>query len=256
LTASITQQKRLHTIRRVVIESSRMDISFNCPRCNQHLAVEESGAGMTVNCPSCNERINIPPRTASPPPPVSQQNPLCRTCGQGTLIKLTKFRMSAPVVVIGFVLLIPSVIGMLFGVFMLFVTGVASKQTSALDETKIRAQLVAQNIPDPIVNEVVSGRPVSGNDLASLTSQQQSAVHDAESSRLGQTIGGGAATVIVGGFSMFVIIASFVGGLLGWLLIMRKRVLQCVRCGAVVPLHTAHFENVVLPRGDIQIQPS
>lgn len=29
-------------------------------------------------------------------------------------------------------------------------------------------------------------------------------------------------------------IASFVGGLLGWLLVMRKRVLQCDVCGAVV----------------------
>jgi DNA-directed RNA polymerase subunit RPC12/RpoP len=211
-----------------------MDITFNCPRCGQHLTVNDSGAGMQVNCPSCNERINIPRRIATPPP-VPQQNLLCRTCGQGTLVRLTKFRMSTPVVVIGFVLLIPSVLGMLFGVLMLFVTGVASKQTSASSESKIRAQLVAQNVPDAIVNEVVSGRPVSPNELASLRSQQQSAVHEAESSRLGQTIGGGAATVVAGGFSIFVIIASFVGGLLGWLLIMRKRVLQCARCGAVVP---------------------
>jgi hypothetical protein len=46
-----------------------MDISFNCPHCDQHLAVDESGAGMAVNCPSCNERINIPRGTASPPSP-------------------------------------------------------------------------------------------------------------------------------------------------------------------------------------------
>jgi DNA-directed RNA polymerase subunit M/transcription elongation factor TFIIS len=42
-----------------------MDISFNCPRCNQHLAVEESGAGMTVNCPSCNKSIEIPQQVAA-----------------------------------------------------------------------------------------------------------------------------------------------------------------------------------------------
>ena len=39
---------------------------------------------------------------------------------------------------------------------------------------------------------------------------------------------------IVGGFGVFLIIASLVGGLLGWLLVMRKTVLQCDRCGAVV----------------------
>jgi hypothetical protein len=36
------------------------DITFNCPHCDQHLAVEAAGAGMTVNCPHCNEQIEIP----------------------------------------------------------------------------------------------------------------------------------------------------------------------------------------------------
>jgi hypothetical protein len=36
------------------------------------------------------------------------------------------------------------------------------------------------------------------------------------------------------GFIIAIGIASFVGGLLGWLLVMRKRVLQCNVCGAVV----------------------
>jgi hypothetical protein len=51
-----------------MIESRRMDISFDCPRCNQHLAVDTAGAGLTVNCPSCNEQIEIP-RAAGPPAP-------------------------------------------------------------------------------------------------------------------------------------------------------------------------------------------
>jgi hypothetical protein len=41
-----------------------MDISFNCPGCNQHLAVDAVGAGLTVNCPNCNEQIKIPRGTA------------------------------------------------------------------------------------------------------------------------------------------------------------------------------------------------
>jgi membrane protein YdbS with pleckstrin-like domain/DNA-directed RNA polymerase subunit RPC12/RpoP len=45
-----------------------MDISFNCPHCNQHLAVDEAGAGMTVSCPKCNKHIVIPRRATSPPP--------------------------------------------------------------------------------------------------------------------------------------------------------------------------------------------
>jgi len=42
-----------------------MDIRFNCPRCDQRLAVEEKGAGMIVNCPNCKGEIEIPRSTAS-----------------------------------------------------------------------------------------------------------------------------------------------------------------------------------------------
>ena len=151
------------------------------------------------------------------------------------LIKRTKFRMSGPVVVIGFILLNPSALGMLFGVLMLVLTGAASAQTSASGEREIRAQLVAREIPDPIISEVVSSKAVSDDELVLLTYQQRAAVHDAQLSVSAQKVGGGAATVVAGGFSIFVIVASFIGGLLGWLLIMRKRVLECTRCGAIVP---------------------
>jgi hypothetical protein len=40
--------------------------------------------------------------------------------------------------------------------------------------------------------------------------------------------------VIGSGFSLLAGVASFIGGLFGWLLVMRKRVLQCGLCGAVV----------------------
>src|SRR5262249_25095823 len=58
----------LYGARCSVIKCRCMDISFNCPHCNQHLAVDESGAGMTVSCPNCNERIVIPLGATSPPP--------------------------------------------------------------------------------------------------------------------------------------------------------------------------------------------
>jgi hypothetical protein len=169
------------------------------------------------------------------PPPLPGQNPLCHTCGQGALIKRTKFRMSGPVVAIGFILLIPSIIGMLFGVLMLVITSGTTKQVSASGEREIRTQLVTQQIPDPIITQVVAGKLVSDDQLVPLTYQQRAAVHDAQLSVSAQKVGRGMASIALGGFSIFVIIASFVGGLLGWLLIMRNRVLECAHCGAVVP---------------------
>ena len=43
-----------------------MDVIFNCPHCEQELAVDSSGAGSEIECPSCHENIIIP----EPPLPV------------------------------------------------------------------------------------------------------------------------------------------------------------------------------------------
>jgi DNA-directed RNA polymerase subunit RPC12/RpoP len=45
-----------------------MDIVFNCPHCEQELAVDSSGAGSEIQCPSCGEKITIP-AAATPPDP-------------------------------------------------------------------------------------------------------------------------------------------------------------------------------------------
>jgi len=37
-----------------------MDVIFNCPKCDQELAVDSSGAGTEIECPSCGEAIVIP----------------------------------------------------------------------------------------------------------------------------------------------------------------------------------------------------
>ena len=53
-----------------------MDIVFDCPNCEQELAVDSSGAGSDIECPSCHETITIPaqskkaaPTPAAPEPP-------------------------------------------------------------------------------------------------------------------------------------------------------------------------------------------
>jgi len=37
-----------------------MDIVFNCPNCDQELAVDQTGAGSQIECPACGESITIP----------------------------------------------------------------------------------------------------------------------------------------------------------------------------------------------------
>jgi hypothetical protein len=49
------------TVTKKPVDSS-VDITFDCPRCGQRLAVEQRGAGISVNCPSCHQQIAIPPK--------------------------------------------------------------------------------------------------------------------------------------------------------------------------------------------------
>lgn len=45
-----------------------MDIIFNCPNCEQELAVDSAGAGTEIECPSCGETIAIPLESTKPAP--------------------------------------------------------------------------------------------------------------------------------------------------------------------------------------------
>jgi hypothetical protein len=103
----------------------------------------------------------------------------CKVCDAGTLLRRKKFRMSGPVVAIGYIFLIPSILGIIFSAFMLF---------------------------------TAASLPHAANDVASADM----------------------ATGIAGGVAIFFGIASFVGGLIGWLLVMKKQVLECNTCKAVV----------------------
>jgi hypothetical protein len=103
----------------------------------------------------------------------------CKVCDAGTLVRRKKFRMSGLVVAIGYILPIPSILGILFSAFMFF---------------------------------SAASLPHTANDVASANM----------------------ATGVVGGVAIFFGIASFVGGLIGWLLVMKKQVLECGTSKAVV----------------------
>lgn len=113
-------------------------------------------------------------------------------------------------------------------------TAMSGSQVSSSMDRGVRARLEAQQVPDVVIEQVMGSRPIDDAQLAVLTPQQRTAVRDAQLSTSATKVGAGAGVLLAGGFSVFIFVASFVGGLLGWLLIMRKRVLQCSRCSATV----------------------
>lgn len=121
--------------------------------------------------------------------PAPAWSPRCNTCGAGSLIRKKKYRMSGPVVVIGYILILPSILGILISVFIF---------------------------------------------LAALAAGGSTAANAAASANASSAAGVAVGTAIGGGIALFLGLASLVGGLLGWLLIMKKRVLECNVCSATV----------------------
>jgi DNA-directed RNA polymerase subunit RPC12/RpoP len=50
-----------------------MDIIFNCPHCEQEMAVDSTGAGSEIQCPACSQKIMIP--AEAPPAPSAPHAP-------------------------------------------------------------------------------------------------------------------------------------------------------------------------------------
>ncbi len=143
--------------------------------------------------------------------------------------------MSGPVVFIGFVFLIPSVLGMIVAGLMFF--GIVSSGVS--DVTRARneaiAQMRANDVPESVISTVIANPELDANTLMDRVSMAQlSWIKDAQEKIRTGNVSSGAGILFGGGFAIVLGIASFVGGLLGWLLVMRKRVLQCSVCRAIV----------------------
>lgn len=57
-----------------------MDVTFQCPICNQELEVDASAAGSSIDCPSCANAITVPAvemagESAAPAEPVAPPQP-------------------------------------------------------------------------------------------------------------------------------------------------------------------------------------
>jgi hypothetical protein len=192
-------------------------------------------------------------------------------------------------VVIGYILLIPSVLGMIlsaltfFGVFA--VSGIKTRDNSyariasigsAQDEFDIGfrrscvssaqrsyRQRTGSSAPLPVIEQVCEctltdvkagiqpGLASQGcldqfvkGTLEPITPEVQTMYSDALAPRTRATstrhqrqdtdVAKGLFRIIGGSFALFWLVAFFVSGLIGWLLVMKKRVLQCRFCGAVV----------------------
>ncbi len=171
------------------------------------------------------------------------------------------YRLSGPAVLIGYILLIPSILGILGGgacvalSVMGGVAGVASATDSQgaqgkSEQEMAREALFKSGVPPNLADRVMAGEPLSAEEQRALPHAAALEVVQA-SLRLKSTdkneyleeqkvlaaagaTGAVAGSVLGAGIGLVFVVGSLVSGLLGYLLIMKKRVLQCMSCGATV----------------------
>jgi hypothetical protein len=141
-----------------------------------------------------------------------------------------RYRMSGPVVLIGYLFLIPSIFGMLIGIFTMFSTGTVAEEMARENESTYARQLEHAGF----TAEQITAARENLIDVDTLTDEQYSAYNKASLELSGASLGTNAGTAIGGLMGFGMVVFFFCGGLIGYLLIMRKKVLQCTTCDAVI----------------------
>ena len=158
----------------------------------------------------------------------------CKTCEVGRLKKRRRYRMSGVVVAIGYIMLLPSLLGMTLATMGLVATGTATQEVAGSLQREIGNKLEAVGVDASIIDRVVEGGTVGSTEQAALSDSQRSAIREARLSLAAGNAGAGLGALVTGSAAVFVGVFSLVSGLLGWLLVMKKKVLQCNACGAVI----------------------
>ena len=157
----------------------------------------------------------------------------CRVCGQGYLFNVKVHRLSGPAVAIGYLLLMPSLLGILLCLGFITASWVGVYANHGLSPHTLQGLREAK-VPAQLQQSLIAGHPVAEAEMAGLTADQKREVQyangDIEASRFGSGIFAACGT----GVALIGAVLSFMGGLFGWLLVMRKRVLMCNYCRAAI----------------------
>lgn len=142
--------------------------------------------------------------------------------------------MSGIVVFIGYLFLVPSMIGVVIGLATAVGSGAVGESQKAEMLREETQALIAMGVPQASA-EVIANPDADAS--AAINSLHEALRSDVEYKRqlilageTGTQIGVGLGAMAGIGIAL----SSLVGGLIGWLLIMKKKVLMCTDCGATV----------------------
>ncbi len=90
------------------------------------------------------------------------------------------------------------------------------------------------HVPAELQQSLRRGNPATEADMEGLTLEQQSQVRSANREIEASQVGRGCFAACGTGVALIGAVLCFIGGVFGWLLVMRKRVLMCNYCRATI----------------------
>jgi hypothetical protein len=166
----------------------------------------------------------------------------CDKCHQGQMHPTKVFRLSGCLVAIGFIILIPCFVLLCFavlaGVIGTAATGSATITVTerAKQETVVKLQAI-EGLPAAVVSDFQLDARISDETFASLTSIQSNEVRRLQSSYdamiSGAALGTGFAALFGGGLVIIMFVIAIPGLIVGFVLILRKKVWRCQMCGYI-----------------------
>lgn len=151
----------------------------------------------------------------------------CPTCKRASLMAASVRRMPTAVVVLGFLLLVGSILGVGTGALFLFGSKLVAEQERKTPD-EVREELRKAGVPEPMITRVLEPHdtPIPPDELTHLEGKQITAVVTAELGKLDSRE--------LAGTGKFLLGLSLLGLVLGWVLRQKKRALRCAECGTVV----------------------
>ena len=151
---------------------------------------------------------------------MNSQQIICKVCDQGEIQRKKKYRLGIPLGIIGTIILILSIL-------ILYISYFKGDSKFEPYEKEVRASLTQALVPNDLIQKVIDFEEITDEDRAHISFTQAQALDEAIISLRAYAIGFGGSRVVVEGFAIF-------GILLGFCLSLKKKVLQCTNCKAVV----------------------
>ena len=142
-------------------------------------------------------------------------------------------RLNGPAVYIGYIFLMPSLAGIALCLAFLLASWVGAFTYHSVSPATLEG-LKDTHVPAELQQSLRAGEPATEAEMAHLTPDQRYHVQHANRDIEAAKLASGCFAACSTGIALIGAGLSFIGGLLGWLLVMRKRVLMCNFCRATV----------------------